>query len=61
MALCGEPDAPVNGGGWSDGRSVSFWCYGGYKVSGNDYLECVNGKWNGDAPKCVGTYFYSIL
>ena len=36
----------------SDGRVAIFTCNDGFVTVGNSYLQCINGKWNSQPPKC---------
>ena len=51
---CEKPDSPVHGGDWSGSSFASFYCNRGYTLHGADMLTCVDGKWNGDIPRCIG-------
>ena len=37
----------------SDGRIAIITCKSNFVITGNSYLQCVDGKWSSPVPKCL--------
>ncbi|ELU17721.1 hypothetical protein CAPTEDRAFT_146194, partial [Capitella teleta] len=62
---CGNPGTPVNGvkqgNTYTLNSKIHYMCRPGYKIAGPTQLTCTHsGKWNGDRPLCLGTFFVYI-
>ena len=64
-APCKEPADPVNGfksgRDFKHGRSVRFYCLGGYQRVGAASIKCNDGKWGNQNPVCKGEECFFIF
>ena len=58
LAPCNPPGFPANGNGqWRDLKHnswVTFSCNKKYQLEGRRQIQCKDGIWSGNRPKCVG-------
>ena len=59
--FCDEPKNLTNGfkvsNGNSEGDTVTYFCFGGFNLSGNPIRICqADGNWSGTLPKCKRTF-----
>ncbi len=53
-----DPQMVLEGAGTSVGSTVAFDCHPGYRLVGDDFLECQNGGiWSNSIPYCEGKIF----
>lgn len=60
-ALCPNPEVPANGNLVNPplpigkhGSTITFRCNDKYVLQGQETLECQDGKWSEEIPKCLG-------
>lgn len=63
--MCAQPRTPANGNigtrksVYNNKDRLRFFCKLGYKLDGDEYAVCVNGKWNKDPPTCERKKLFS--
>ena len=57
-AVCRDPGVPSKGkrldNNFQEGRTVTFKCNINHDLVGNDTIQCEDGIWSGEVPKCKG-------